>query len=105
MQLQEKEKAFIFNWVASREGSFVLFGVFAFPFLRPLYLNMVAFPVNIQTQTSNPLLAGTPLSIRGARQALFWFSLLATAGWLVNGKPFILAGIPLGGLDALSMGT
>jgi DHA1 family multidrug resistance protein-like MFS transporter len=82
-----------------------LYVVVVFFFWISLYLYMPTLPTYAESKSENLALVGVVLAQYGLWQGIVRLPVGIAADWLGRRKPFIIAGIVLAGLGALTMGT
>ena len=86
-----------------RRLTMVVYGVVVFLYWASLYLYVPTLPVYVQSKSESLAVVGVVLSIYGLWQALIRLPLGIAADWLGWRKPFIIAGLALAGLGAVTM--
>jgi len=81
-----------------------LYAAVVFLYWMALYLYVPTLPTYVQSKSDNLALVGIVLSQYGLWQAIIRLPLGIAADWLGWRKPFIVVGLALAGLGALTMG-
>ena len=81
-----------------------LYAVVVFLYWISLYLYMPTLPTYAESKSENLALVGVVLAQYGLWQGIVRLPVGIAADWLGRRKPFIIAGIALAGLGALTMG-
>jgi len=90
--------------VSSRRLMIALVALAAFLYWMALYLYVPTLPTYVQGRTADLALVGVVLAQYGLWQAVVRLPLGIAADWLGWRKPFIVAGLVLAGIGALTMG-
>jgi len=94
------------EWTARRRRTLIgLYALVTFLFWASQYLYVPTLPTYTKTKTDSLALVGLVLSQYGLWQAVTRFPLGIAADWIGRRKPFILTGMILAGLGALTMAT
>jgi len=90
--------------VSGRRLTIALYAMAVFLYWMALYLYVPTLPTYVQSKSDNLALVGIALSQYGLWQAIVRLPLGIAADWLGWRKPFIVVGLVLAGLGALTMG-
>ena len=90
--------------VSSRRVTIILIVLAVFLYWMALYLYVPTLPTYVQSKTTSLALVGVVLAQYGLWQAVVRLPLGIAADWLGRRKPFIVAGLVLAGIGALTMG-
>jgi len=86
-----------------RKLTICVYAVAVFFYWASLYLYMPTLPVYVQSKSESLALVGVVLSMYGLWQALVRLPLGIAADWLGWRKPFIIVGLALSGIGAVTM--
>jgi len=89
---------------SNRRLMIALVALAAFLYWMALYLYVPTLPTYVQGKTADLALVGVVLAQYGLWQAVVRLPLGIAADWLGRRKPFIVAGLVLAGIGALTMG-
>jgi len=90
--------------VSGRRLTIALVVAAVFLYWMALYLYVPTLPTYVQSKTADLALVGVVLAQYGLWQAVVRLPLGIAADWLGRRKPFIVAGLVLAGIGALTMG-
>ena len=86
-----------------RKLTILVYAVAVFLYWASLYLYMPTLPIYVQSKSESLALVGVVLSMYGLWQALVRLPLGIAADWLGWRKPFIIVGLALAGIGAVTM--
>jgi len=90
---------------SSRRLMIALYGVIVFLYWMSLYLYVPTLPTYVQSKGDSLAMVGVVLAQYGLWQGIVRLPLGIAADWIGWRKPFILVGLALAGVGALTLGT